>query len=240
MSNKYKNSLNRPKPNITPRKTGLDLIDDDLNKPLNIFHYNIKYIRNLISSNSKDENILRYCVVLICATMDKYMHDIEKAVMLQIFRGKAQPGKNFDSFMIPISILHSFDKNNFNNSEKEKILNDVIYEVTSNYTIQKSNSIERNMNYILNFNIWKSIQPRISMRFKQLNSVTQIKKFIDDLVDRRNSIAHELDFQPNSDIKNNLSKDYVLNALEIIQYLVESINYQIIISIKNSSSSTTM
>lgn len=234
MANKYKSSFNRPKPKITPRKTGLDLIDDDLNQPMQMFHSNTKYIRQLINSDTEDINIYRYCIVLICATMDKYMHDIEKAVILQIFRGKAQPGKNFDSFLIPITVLNSFDKNNFNMIEKEKILSDAIYEVTSNYTIQKSTSIDRNMNYILDFNIWKAIQPRMTMRFKQLNSITQMKKYIDELVDRRNSIVHELDFRPNSNNKNDLSKDFVSNALEIIQYFIESVNYQIVRSIISS------
>ncbi|MDY4560351.1 MAG: HEPN domain-containing protein, partial [Peptostreptococcus porci] len=62
----------------------------------------------------------------------------------------------------------------------------------------------------------------------------QMKKYIDELVDRRNSIVHELDFRPNSSNRNDLSKDFVSNALEIIQYFIESVNYQIVHSIISS------
>lgn len=227
MSNKYKKTFKRPEPVIQPKSTGLDLIDDDFNRPLELFHSNTKYIRKLISDNIGNENILRYCIILICATMDKYMHDIEKTVILHIFRGKASPGKTFDSFLIPITLLNKFDKNNFNSEEKERILSEAIYEITASYTIQKSHSIERNLNYFLDFNVWKEIQPRMFMRFKFLNSITQTKKYIDNLVDRRNAIAHELDFMPNSETRNKLDAEYVTTALDVIQYFIESINYQI-------------
>lgn len=56
---------------------------------------------------------------------------------------------------------------------------------------------------------------------------------MDDLADRRNIIAHELDFQPNSPDKRPIDYDYVLHTLNVIQFMIEAANYQIIESIKN-------
>lgn len=234
MTNKYKNSFKRPKPSIKPRATGLDLIDISINVPIDVFHANTRKIRDLMVENKKDENILRYCVILICGSMDKYMHDIVKTMLLQIFKGKAVAGKNFDNFMVPISLLNKFDKIEFDPEEKEKILSNTIYELTSSFTMQKSYAIDRNLGYIINFNIWKAIHPRMMMRFKDLTSVTGLKKFVDELADRRNIIAHELDFQPNSSDKHPIDYDYVLHTINVIQFMVEAINYQIIESVKNS------
>ncbi len=161
------------------------------------------------------------------------MHDIVKIMLLQIFKEKAPAGKSFDNFMIPISLLKKFDKIEFDPQEKEKILSDTIYELTSSFTMQKSYAIDRNLGYIINFNIWKAIHPRIFMRFKDLTSITALKKFVDDLADRRNIIAHELDFQPNSPDKRPIDYDYVLHTLNVIQFMIEAANYQIIESIKN-------
>lgn len=233
MTNKYKNSFKRPKPTIKPRATGLDLIDPSINIPIDVFHENTRKIRDLLLENKKDDNILRYCIILICGSVDKYMHDIVKIMLLQIFKEKAPAGKSFDNFMIPISLLKKFDKIEFDPQEKEKILSDTIYELTSSFTMQKSYAIDRNLGYIINFNIWKAIHPRIFMRFKDLTSITALKKFVDDLADRRNIIAHELDFQPNSPDKRPIDYDYVLHTLNVIQFMIEAANYQIIESIKN-------
>ena len=110
MNNKYKDSFKRPKPTIKPRATGLDLLDPSINIPIDVFHSNTRKIRNLMLENKKDENILRYCIILICGSMDKYMHDIVKTMLLQIFKDKAPAGKSFDSFMVPISLLNKCDK----------------------------------------------------------------------------------------------------------------------------------
>lgn len=88
MTNKYKNSFKRPKPTIKPRATGLDLIDPSINIPIDVFHENTRKIRDLLLENKKDDNILRYCIILICGSMDKYMHDIVKIMLLQIFKEK--------------------------------------------------------------------------------------------------------------------------------------------------------
>lgn len=233
MNNKYKDSFKRPKPTIKPRATGLDLLDPSINIPIDVFHSNTRKIRNLMLENKKDENILRYCIILICGSMDKYMHDIVKTMLLQIFKDKAPVGKSFDSFMVPISLLNKFDKIEFDPQEKEKILSDTIYEVTSSFTMQKSYAIDRNLGYVINFNIWKAVHPRVMMRFKDLTSITALKKFVDDLADRRNIIAHELDFQPNSHDIRPIDYDYVLHTLDVIQFMVEAVNYQITDSIKN-------
>lgn len=232
MSKKYKNSFKRPKPSIPPKKVGLDLLDESLTTPLKSFHINIKKIREIINSEA-DENMLRYAIVLVSGALDKYMHDIQKAMILQIFKGNAPPGKNFDDFLIPIELLYKFDRSSFDIDEKEKILNDALYEIISGFTMQKSYSIERNMNYIINFNIWKAILPRIMMRFKELNSITQLKLFVDDLADRRNVIAHELDYMPNSSTKFDITHDFVLKKIDVIQYFIESINYQIETSVSD-------
>ncbi len=44
--------------------------------------------------------------------------------------------------MIPISLLKKFDKIEFDPQEKEKILSDTIYELTSSFTMQKSYAID--------------------------------------------------------------------------------------------------
>ncbi|WP_101773111.1 HEPN domain-containing protein [Peptostreptococcus faecalis] len=238
MNKKHINSFKRPTPSIKPKKTGLDLIDSNFNVPLKSFHDNVHKIRVLLSQNPEDKNIYRYSIVLICGALDKYMHDIVKVMILQIFKGNTSPGKNFDEFLIPISLLDKFDKSSYDIEEKEKILNESLYEIISGFTILKSYAIERNMNYIINFNIWKAILPRMMMRFKELNSVSQLKKFIDNLVERRNIIAHELDFMPNSQDKYDITYKYVENVIDVIQYFVESINYQIRDSLLNYKGDT--
>lgn len=231
MSKKYKMTFKRPSPSIQPRKTGLQALNESFKNPLKYFLKSLDEIYTLYNKNENDNNIKRYSIILACGALDKYMHDITRVMIIKIFNDEAKAGKNFEDFLIPIDLLNKFDKSNFEYEEKEQILDEAIYDMISNHTMQKSYSIERNLNYIIDFNIWKSIQPRIAQKYSELSSITALKKHIDDIATRRNVIAHEMDCKPHSNEQYNITSHYVSSVLDFIEYFIKSVDYQIINSV---------
>lgn len=230
-SKKFVNSFERSKPTIRPHKVGLELLDVNIKTPIKYFNYNLEKIYDILNNTVEDEleqqESYRYCIILICGALDKYIHDIVKTMLLLIFNRKINPGRNFDDFLIPISLLKSFDETDFDSSEKERILNKAIYEKTSSLTMQKSHAIERNLYYVLSINIWKAVLPKMKSNFKEIDSSNQLKKAIDKLTDRRNKIAHELDYIPNTGERTEISYTYTKRQIYFVTTFIKTLNDQI-------------
>lgn len=225
--NRFNDSFKRQEPTIEPKPTGLALSPAwDYELPIKLFSNNMEEIKNILE-NEDNEEIYRYAVILISASLDKYIHDIMKVLLISIFNDQIPEGKTFDDFLVPMSALKQFEKNTFNVKQKNQILTQIIYDRTSQLTMQKSYAIERNLNHCLRDNIFKLILPTISRNFPEIRSQADLKSEIDSFSERRNKIAHELDYFPNSHKRIEISKDYVDRCYSFIDAVVKAIDKEV-------------
>lgn len=201
-----------------------------MSNPLNIFDKNIESINSLASiylyfENNKVEaldftEILRAEFVLLVSAFDHYVHELVKEGMLAIFEGIKSPNKNFDNFTITLKTLNlilSTDEQH----EKKAILDGEIKKITAKDSYQSPSSIEKALGLIDFTNVWNTISPEMGIPPKD------IKDRLALIVNRRNKIAHEADFDYTFGSKNPIDRELVDDVRNFIINLVKAIQSQI-------------
>ncbi|MGG5210886.1 HEPN domain-containing protein [Chryseobacterium sp. MIQD13] len=201
-----------------------------MSNPLNIFDKNIESINSLASiymyfENNKVEaldftEILRAEFVLLVSAFDHYVHELVKEGMLAIFEGSKSTNKNFDNFTITLKTLNlilSTDEQH----EKKAILDGEIKKITAKDSYQSPSSIEKALGFIDFTNVWNTISPEMGIPPKD------IKDRLALIVNRRNKIAHEADFDYTLGSKNPIDRGLVDDVRNFIIKLVKAIHSQI-------------
>ena len=189
----------------------------NLNEIINHFQNGIDSIENqfniadYLTSNNKIEeaqNIYRSQIVFLESILDFYMHELVKYVLFQIFTNKWDRTEKYLNIEIPINHLNK----HFNNLTDNKWFFDFITEKWSREVIQSFEVIKYNLNLI---GIpWDDIYKNL----KRNNF--DLKEFLKDLYKRRNKIAHQNDRDHENAIKQDISKDFVLEKITYLKTFV--------------------
>lgn len=198
---------------------------------LNNFNKNLVQVKqycalyNLIVSNlptlaSQAESLLRAEWVMVVSNFDTYIHDIVRIALIQIFRGTRASNNGADAYTLSFNTLKRIDSLT-NTSDKEEALEIEIRKINEKYSYQSPKSIEYAMSLIGISGIWTKISPSLGM------SSQDIKLKLGLIVNRRNKIAHESDYDYLSSAQIAITKDDVDEVVLFIERLVNAIHLQL-------------
>lgn len=190
---------------------------------INLFRENIKeitYAFELLENTNKEtkEYILRCQIVSLMSAVDKYIHDIIKYGIIEIFNKSREKTKEYEQFTINMEIVERAIKN----LESIDWLEDGILLTNKYKTFMQYGRIMKSLEIIIDKKKLQNIHKNIGTSKKSLeNEINNIYK-------RRNIIAHQSDICDETNSKNDIDYDYVQKSLDLISNFIENIHNIII------------
>lgn len=200
------------------------------NLAYNNFDRNIKSASDLINLHSvivekmplvagEAEEILRASIALSVGAFDNFLHDFYRSEIVESYIGTGNFQIQFDKIKISIEGLKNID-NSKNDNEKRNYLSQELRKIQRSDSYQSPRSVE-NLFIGLNLkNVWTKIEEQGLLKMKSKD----IKAELANIIDRRNKIVHESDWDYINDQKYNIENKDAYDVLQFILSLVKSIN----------------
>lgn len=161
--------------------------------------------------------ILRAEIVLTVSAMDCFIHDLVRLGMLDTFKGNRVASKSFPKFNVSMkSLLRVIDANT--PSEQQAYLESEIRRINSADSYQSPKSIEYALQLINIKSIWVLISPKMQ------KPAEDIKNELSLIINRRNKIAHEADYDSVNMSKFPIDQQTTNDIISFIEQFCESIN----------------
>jgi hypothetical protein len=191
------------------------------------FRLNIKSVKDLdtiytlLANNCSEQasDILRAEIVLAVSALDCFIHDLVKQGMVETYQGIRTPSNNFPNYPIPLKFLKLIESA-ANADEKLGYLDNAIKGINSKDSYQAPKNIDYALQFINIKNIWQKIFDLMSSK------ADDIKDRLSEIIDRRNKIAHEADYNALTGSKTLIEQQNINDIIQFIEKLCESI-YQI-------------
>ncbi len=176
-------------------------------------------IKNYPLLEEQAGDILRAEIVLSVSALDCFIHDLIKQGMVETYQGSRIPSKQFNAYQIPFKFLKLIE-NTDNTDEKLSYLENAISEINSKDSYQAPKGVEYALQFINIKSIWQNLAGLMNSR------ADDIKNELSLIVDRRNKIAHEADYDVLTGGKTPIDRQNINDVIQFIENLCESI-YQI-------------
>lgn len=171
---------------------------------LTLFNSNIVDARNLAGLHAhltstvqvplSFDDLLRSQIVYAVSAFDKLMHDLIRIGMVEIFKGIRPVTGKYQSEPIPMQIHSAIV--NASNPSADSIFEQAIFRKLKIISFQEPSKVADGLSYIWDESQkWQKIAARMSV---DDNTVRTTLKLI---IDRRNGIVHEADFDPTTNSK---------------------------------------
>ena len=165
-------------------------------------------------------------LVDIISFLDRYIHELVRVGMLDIFLGKRPPTRQFNTFNISSKSLLELSKYDVKVPLEEieiyKILNDEIVVKNGFLAFQHPNKISDALSYV-----WPTTH-KWQLIAQQMGGGYTSDKVTDQLillVERRNKIVHEGDMDGVNKCKIDIEKSYVDDSIAFVKKMVDALNY---------------
>lgn len=179
-------------------------------RALELFNNNIEDAKNLtslyeylecsIKSPFSFDDLLRSQIVYSVSAFDKLIHDIIRIGILEIFTNKRQPTAKYLAESISISTYNELIPATI--PPKEYIFEQAIIKKLKIISYQDPEKVADGLSYIWNEKQkWQKIALRIGMDDQSAKTTLKL------IADRRNSIVHEADINPSTNVKYSISKN---------------------------------
>lgn len=215
------NEFNRTTETISPNPILMRCVKSEM--VIDIFNSDIQNIEDVIRDYQTNENkdLLRYTVVLLCSSIDNYMHNIIKTKLISAFTGRRDIGSKFENFLISINSTKKIIDNSFSPSTIEEVLDEEIYERMSMVSMHSQKSIDENLKYITSIKkIWLKIALKFDEDHKEKfdfhKDTGKLQELFREIIIRRNKIVHETDRLPTTQSKRDIDIDTVQRYKEFI------------------------
>ncbi len=193
----------------------------------NNFEKNISSVEDLLKLHvllTKDypllkeqsDELLRAIIVLTVSALDNYLHDFYRIEIVESYLGKGNFNVKFDNIKISIKVLQDLDSS-FSEAERRNFLTNELRKMQKTETFQSHKSIENIFKNIEVKNIWLKLETLIGIKAQK------IKDELGLIIDRRNKISHESDWDYFSQKKNVIEFSEVQNVVNFIRQFVEGI-----------------
>lgn len=195
-----------------------------MSNQINIFRKNIEsvlcidsiyqYMESQVTAFDITE-LLRAEFVLIVSALDFYIHEIVREGLLHQLNTSNNCNKN--SICIPLTtvkVLLSVESEN----EQIQILNEQIKTITSKDSYQAPRAIEKALNMININKIWTKVGEFSG------KSAEDVRDTLALIINRRNKIAHEADFDSMSGEKIDITSHQIKDCIEFTTMFVEAID----------------
>lgn len=191
-------------------------------KILSVFNKSIAEIEkkfdllNSIENPQIYDNILRAQIVFLVSCVDYYIHNIINNGILSIIKKEKTTTKKLDKSFISISVLIKYLENTEDNLNfiEEEIINGNSYK-----SFVASEKMIEALSLISDQKIFETIAKKIELTKTEL--IAKIK----EINDRRNSIAHQMDFNSTLDSeKNNIDVATVISFFSFYKKFINELH----------------
>lgn len=190
------------------------------------FRQNIKSVRDLdgifalIASNyplleEQAQEILRAEIVLSVSALDCFIHDLVKYGMVKAYQGSSL-GKQFETYQIPVKFLRLIESSQ-QLEDKLGHLENAIMENNSKDSYQSPKSIEYALQLVNITSIWKNLSNLMNRKSEDIKNELAL------IIDRRNKIAHEADYDVLTGSKSPIDRNDANNVIQFIEDFCESV-----------------
>lgn len=173
-------------------------------------------------------DILRAEIVLAVSALDCFIHDLVKQGMVETYQGICTPSKQFPNYQIPLKFVKLIENTNASD-EKIGYLEDAIKDVNSKDSYQAPKGIDYALQFINIKNIWQKTSGLMAIKAKDIQDELSL------IIDRRNKIAHEADYDALTGSKTPIDQQNINDVIQFIEKFCESI-YQVAQNITPSNS----
>jgi hypothetical protein len=161
-------------------------------------------------------DILRAEIVLAVSALDCFIHDLVKQGMIETYQGVRTPSKQFEVYQIPFKFLKLIE-NTDNSDEKLGYLENAIREINSKDSYQAPKGIDYALQFINIKSIWQAVSVLMNIKAEDIRSELSL------IIDRRNKIAHEADYDALTGSKTQIEQQNINDVIQFIEKLCESI-----------------
>lgn len=191
------------------------------------FRQNIESVRELdsifglITSNyplleEQAQEILRAEIVLSVSALDCFIHDLIKQGMVETYEGNRIASNQLSTYQIPFKFLKLIE-NSEQLDDKLAYLENAIKENNSKDSYQSPKSIEYALQLINITSVWKNVASLMNLKAEDIKGELSL------IIDRRNKIAHEADYDALTGSKYPIDRQNINDVIQFIESLCESI-----------------
>lgn len=175
----------------------------------------------LEKSGHKDQaqDIWRSQVVFLEGIMDFYMHEISKYALVSMFTGKWEKSDNYKNFMIPMSTVEEGLKQ----PESTEWLFERLNFRFSSETYLSGEPLGSQLS-LIGMNYKAICDEAFPRKGKKDEGFIPGQQRIKMLFDRRNQIAHQADRKHENAEKENITREYVENAISTVRTFVDIVH----------------
>ncbi len=163
------------------------------------------------------DELLRAVIVLSVSALDNYLHDFYRTEIVEGFLGTGNFNVKFDKIKISIQLIREMN-DAFSDAEKRNFLNNEIRKMQKTESFQSQKSIENIFDVINIKNVWTKLEANIGIKAKE------IKDELGLIIERRNKISHESDWDYFNQRKNLIDVDEVTTVVQFIKNFEKGIN----------------
>lgn len=193
---------------------------------LTLFRANIEEAKNLVSlyeyleysikSPLSFDDLLRFQIVYSVSAFDKLIHDVIRMGIMEIFTCKRPPTPKY--LAETISTLTYNDLISATLPPKEYIFEQAIAKKLKIVSYQEPEKVAEGLSYI-----WEEKQKWQRISAKMMIDDTTAKTTLKLIAGRRNSIVHEADIDPSTNLKYSISKPECQSITEFLYQCGEAI-----------------
>jgi len=164
----------------------------------------------------QSDELLRAIIVLTVSALDNYLHDFYRTEIVEAFLGRGNFNVQFDKIKISIHALQQLDLA-FSEAEKRNFLTTELRKIQKTESYQSAKSIEDIFNKIEVKNVWAKLSATLGL------AAQSIKDELGLIIDRRNKISHESDWDYINSRKNPIDFALVKYVVDFIKKFVLAI-----------------
>lgn len=163
-------------------------------------------------------DLLRWQWVQAVSALDKFIHDIVRIGMLDIYSGYRQPTKKYSSFSINMDIHSQILESIMNRINDITIFERQIVTQHSHLSFQDPDKISDALSHIwLEEQKWQEIAKKMGL------SDTHVKTKLKNISIRRNQIAHQGDYPSTQMQRQGITKEDIIEVIEFVETVGKSI-----------------
>lgn len=167
----------------------------------------------------QSEEILRAVIVLSVSALDNFLHDYYRTEIVEAYLGIGNFNIQFEKIKISIKGMGEID-NSSSIAEKRNYLTNELRKIQKTESYQSGKSIE---NLFITLNI-KSVWTQLEQIGVNGLKANDIKNELSNIIDRRNKISHESDWDFINQKKYPISLQDINDVVDYIKNLVKGIN----------------
>lgn len=128
----------------------------------------------------------RFALVHAVSAFDKYIHDLVYSKLIEIAEGSAKPTKKFDSFRVSVQAALAAAQGGAAHSW----LGPEIIQQHGYLSFQRADKVAEAMRLVTDTPLWPAVADQLK------RDAGDIRADLDIVIDRRNKIVHEADWNP--------------------------------------------